>query len=206
MASTGREKNAEHVYTMKTVGRRLLARARAVDDERGVAVDAESHGVYLEQCQIFKFLRKVENSQFFPPSTPVLRVALGKPGEIAKCRLQSVTAALWRFTGFEDETGLELPDFITPRDHPLRYEVSLWFEPNVLVLEDTRMICKPDRRRKQQALYMQDDPDPIELWNRGVARNATLLDATVNETAIIHEAPDDLIVIRKGFPLSQQED
>ena len=195
MASTGREKDAEHVYTMKTVGRRLLVQACAVDGERGVAVDAKSRGVYLEQIQIFKFIRKVEECQFFPRSTAALRLSLGRPGLTARCHLQFVTAALWRFTGFEDETGLELPDFITPRDHPLRYDVSLWFEPNVLVLEDTHMICKPDRRRKQQALYMQDDPDPVALWNRGVVR------ITEDETAVIDdEAAADLTVIRKGFP------
>lgn len=196
MASTGREKNAEHVYTMKTVGRRLLVRAWADDDERGVTVNAKSR-VDLEQHQCFQFIRKVEECQFFPSGVDNLRRSLSDPYLTAHCRLEFVTAALWRFTGFEDETGLELLDFIVPRGHPLRYEVLLSFEPSVLVLEDTRMVCKPDRRRKQQELYMQDDPDPIALWNSSLATGPA-----TDEAALISADSNRLTVIRKGFPLA----
>lgn len=189
---TNQEKNAESVYTMKTVGRRLLVRAWADDDERGVTVNAKSR-VDLEQRQCFQFVRKVEECQFFPNGVDNLRRSLSDPYLTAHCHLEFVTAALWRFTGFEAATGLELPEFLTPRDHPLTYEALLSFEPGVMVLEDTHMACKPDRRRKQQEVYMQDDPDPIALWNSSLATGPA-----PDEAALISADSSRLTVIHKG--------
>lgn len=189
---TNQEKNAERVYTMKTVGRRLLVRAWADDDERGVTVNAKSR-VDLEQRQCFQFVRKVEECQFFPNGVDGLRRSLSDPYLTAHCHLEFVTAALWRFTGFEADTGLELPEFLTPRDHPLTYEALLSFEPSVMVLEDTHMACKPDRRRKQQEVYMQDDPDPIALWNSSLATGPA-----PDEAALISADSSRLTVIHKG--------
>lgn len=187
MGNASQEESGERAYTLKTVGRRLLVRAWADDDERGVTVNAKLH-VDLEQRQCFEFVRKVEACQFFPSGVDNLRRSLRDPYLTAHCHLEFVTAALWRFTGFETATGLELPEFLTPRGYSLTYETLLSFEPCVMILEDTHMACKPDRRRKQQALYMQDDPDPIALWNSSLDPDGgALISADSSRLTVIHK-------------------
>lgn len=189
---------AEHVYTMKTVGRRLWAKAWVDDAKRGVTVSSRTH-VDLEQLECFTMINKLSRCQFFPSNVDGLRKCLGDLELSATCCLQWTIPSLWKATGFETLTGLKLPGFEDPREQSLEYMVYFSFEPRLIILNDTRMSCKPDRRRKQQKLNIQDDPDPVELWNWWIKSTASIDSSETGETVrllTIDHKPDDLTVVR----------
>lgn len=192
--------STEHVYTMKTAGRRLWAKAWVDDPKRGVTVSARAH-VDLEQWECFCLINKLNRCQFFPSNVDGLRRCLGDLELIATCCLQWTIPSLWKATGFETLTGLKLPGFGDPREQALEYMVYFSFEPRLIILNDTRMTCKPDRRRKQQKINIQDDPDPVDLWNWWIRETATI-DSSVTEETVklltIDSKPDDLMVIRSA--------
>lgn len=188
----------ERVYTMKTAGRRLWAKAWVDDAKRGVTVSARSH-VDLEQQECFTLINKLSKCQFLPSNVDGLRKCLGDLELSATCCLQWVIPSLWSFTGFEGLTGLKLPDFADRREQTLEYRVYFSFEPRLIVLNDTRMACKPDRRRKQQEINIQDDPDPVDLWNWWIRSTASIDSSVTGETVkllTIDSKPDNLMVIR----------
>lgn len=190
--------STEHVYTMKTAGRRLWAKAWVDDPKRGVTVSARSH-VDLEQRECFSMINKLNKCQFFPSNVDGLRKCLGDLELSATCCLQWTIPSLWKVTGFETLTGLKLPGFEDPREQALEYMVYFSFEPRLIILNDTRMACKPDRRRKQQEINIQDDPDPVDLWNWWI-RSTVSTDSSVTEETVklltIDSKPDDLMIIR----------
>lgn len=186
--------------TIKHVSRKLRVRAYCDDLESGVTVTARKT-IVLEQFQCRDFVRRVEGCQFFPTNADGLRRALGRLDLHATASLQWVSPSLWRATGFQDATGLALPELEQHSGH-LEYKVYFDFEPNLLIVEDSKIVGKPDRRRKKQAVWLQDEPDAVELWNDPIDRMLELAGADAKRKSLmefrINETPADLRVERSA--------